>query len=77
MLGWPLPVEPKKDDGNEELEGTATTKELTAGATDSGLRRRKTTGGVQKVESIEHWKTLQQVLRLMQRKKLYLCVHEN
>jgi len=58
-MGWPLPVEPKKDDG-KELEDAATTKELTAGAEGSELRRRKTTGGVTKIVSVEQWKTLQQ-----------------
>ncbi len=48
MMGWPLPVEPTKDDG-KKLEGTNAAIELTAGSEGSEgseLRRRKTTGGV-------------------------------
>jgi len=59
-MGWPLPVEPKKDDDGAELEDTAAIKELSAGDAGSELRRRKTTGGVTKVASVEQWKTLQQ-----------------
>ena len=61
MMGWPLPVEPKKDD--DEVEGAGATKELTAGAEGTELRRRKTTGGVTKVASDEQWRALQQVCR--------------
>ena len=61
MMGWPLPVEPKKNDQGAESEGAAATKELTAGTGGSELRRRKTTGGVTKVASTEQWRALQQV----------------
>jgi hypothetical protein len=61
IMGWPLPVEPKKNDQGAELEGAAATKELPAGTGGSELRRRKTTGGVTKVASTKQWMALQQV----------------
>jgi hypothetical protein len=45
LMGWPLPVEPTKDDG-KKLEGTNAAIEQKEGSEGSELRRRKTTGGV-------------------------------
>jgi hypothetical protein len=60
LMGWPLPVDPKKED-DKALEDAAATKKLTGGTEGSEVRRRKTTGGVTKVESMEQWKALLQV----------------
>ena len=60
MMGWPLPVEPKKDEGSEEKLTTAT-KESADGSEGSALRRRKTSGGVIQIESVEQWKALLKV----------------
>ena len=60
LMGWQLPVDPKKDD-DKALEDAADAKKLADGAEGSEVRRRKTTGGVTKVESVEQWKALLQV----------------
>lgn len=61
LMGWPLPVDPKKDE-DKTLEDVATNQP--AGGNDgTDVRRPKTTGGVTKVESVEQWKTLLQVGR--------------
>jgi len=57
MMGWPLPVEPKKDEGSEEERESATNK-IVDGNEGSDLRRRKTSGGVTKIETVEQWKAL-------------------
>jgi len=59
LMGWQLPVDPKKDD-DKALEDAADAKKLADGAEGSEVRRRKTTGGVTKVESVEQWKALLQ-----------------
>ena len=60
MMGWPLPVEPKKDEGSEEERESATNK-IVDGNEGSDLRRRKTSGGVTKIETVEQWKALLKV----------------
>ena len=61
LMGWPLPVDPKKDE--DATVEDAATKQLAGANEGSDVRRRKTTGGVTKVESVAQWKALLKVCR--------------
>ena len=61
-MGWPLPVDPKKDEGVGLVDASDGTEggTVTADGEGADLRHRKTTGGVTKVETLEQWTALLQ-----------------
>lgn len=71
LMGWPLPVDPKKDE--DATVEDAATKQLAGANEGSDVRRRKTTGGVTKVESVAQWKALLQVCRFATASRQSAC----
>jgi hypothetical protein len=57
-------LEDKKNDGEQEAVEGADAPNGDAGEAAPGLRRRNNGGGVTKVESVEHWRRLQEVCAL-------------